>query len=252
MAVPRAGSAGTARASAGARSMGDWLKVSMSKIGLAPLTLDGIPKRAAKPSPLDDAEDSKPYALEKPDRRDAHRHDARPANAVVVAWKHEMGLIGRVFRWMNESAYLVSIPFVIILLFGIVVKTRPIALFGATFVVLLNIGRIAAGVANLAVVPLRDGLNLRKLKKPVRRVIEPVVWIGGVVLAFTFIPWLSRDRSGAGASPSAFGPRLDRSKRRLQVKSVTWPERRRTLTSTSSARRRSAISKGWSTRPRRS
>ena len=64
--------------------------------------------------------------------------------------------------------------------------------------VLLNIGRIVAGVANLAVIPLRDGLNVKKFKKPLRRVIEPVVTIALVVLAFTFIPWLSSGKAEHG------------------------------------------------------
>jgi hypothetical protein len=80
----------------------------------------------------------------------------------------------------------------------VAVKSRPLALFAATFVVLLNIGRIVAGVGNLAVVPLRDGLHARKMKKPVRRLIEPVVTIGLVILAFTFIPWLSAGGSSQG------------------------------------------------------
>ena len=73
--------------------------------------------------------------------------------------------IQKIFRWLNESAYLVSIPFVIILLFGIAVKAYSIAIFGATFVVLLNIGRIVAGVANLAVIPLRDGFNMQEVQE---------------------------------------------------------------------------------------
>jgi len=198
MAAPRAGSVGAARAAVGAQSMSDWLKASMSKVGLAPLSVQAIPKRPFLPSALDDPEDSKPYVLEKPDPRDARVQGGRPANAVVAAWKREMGLIGRIFRWLNESAYVVSIPFIIILLFGIVVKAHPIAVFGATFVVLLNIGRSVAGVANLAVIPLRDGLNVKKYKKPLRRVIEPVVTIALVVLAFTFIPWLSSSKAGTG------------------------------------------------------
>ncbi len=108
-------------------------------------------------------------------------------------------LIQKVFRWLNQSAYVVSVPFIIILLFGIAVKAHSIAIFGATFVVLLNIGRIVAGIANLAVIPLRDGLNLRKFKKPLRRVIEPVVTIALVVLAFTFIPWLSTGKGSTGS-----------------------------------------------------
>ena len=89
-------------------------------------------------------------------------------------------------------------PFIIILLFGIAVKANRSPSSAPTFVVLLNIGRIVAGVANLAVIPLRDGFNFRKYKKPLRRVIEPVVTIALVVLAFTFIPWLSSGKASTG------------------------------------------------------
>ncbi len=86
-----------------------------------------------------------------------------------------------------------------ILIVGAVVGSRPVALFGATVVVLLNVGRLAAGVANLAVVPFRDGINFQKMKKPLGRVIEPVVTIGLVVLAFIFIPWLSSAQAAKGS-----------------------------------------------------
>ena len=91
-----------------------------------------------------------------------------------------------------------------ILLFGTVVKNRHLALFGATFVVLINIARLVAGCANLAVVPFRDGVDIDKMKKPLRRVIEPAVTIGLVFAAFTFIPWLS---SGI-ASQGTFADRM--------------------------------------------
>ena len=178
--------------------MGDWLNASMSKIGLAPLSMKAIPKRAFLPSALDDAEDSKPYVLEKPDRRDRHVREGKPANVFVAAWRKDVGWIQRIFRWLNQSAYLASVPFIIILLFGIAVKAHSIAIFGATFVVLLNIGRIVAGAANLAVIPLKDGFDFRKYKKPLRRVIEPIVTIALVVLAFTFIPWLSTGKASTG------------------------------------------------------
>ena len=202
VAVPRAGALRTAgpaaRGGVEALSMGDWLNASMSKIGLAPLSMAAIPKRPFAPSALDDAEDSKPYVLEKPDRRDRHVREGKPANVFVAAWRKEVGWIQRIFRWLNQSAYLASVPFIIVLLFGIAVKAHSIAIFGATFVVLLNIGRIVAGAANLAVIPLRDGFDFRKYKKPLRRVIEPVVTIALVVLAFTFIPWLSTGKANTG------------------------------------------------------
>ncbi len=204
--APRASAIATAgpgarSAVAGPQSMGDWLKVGVSKIGLAPLSIPAIKKQAYLRSALDDAADSKPYVLEKPDRREARGKGGGPPNVVLAAWRHEMGTIQKVFRWLNESAYLVSIPFVIILLFGIAVKTYSIAIFGASFVVLLNIGRIVAGIANLAVIPLRDGFNMKKFKKPLRRVIEPAVTIVLVWLGFTFIPWLSTGKGRAGTIP---------------------------------------------------
>ena len=113
-------------------------------------------------------------------------------NAVLRLWRRQLGGVQKVFRKINQAAYLVSVPFLMILLLGVAVKNRPMALFGATVVVLLNIGRLVAGAANLAVVPFRDGVNPSKMRKPAWRVAEPALTIGLVVLAFTFIPWLSQ------------------------------------------------------------
>jgi hypothetical protein len=178
-----------------------WIKTASSNVGLAPLTLDrfSIGKKLAKPSPLDDADDSKPLLLAGPEISDFHGHRSKPVSAVARIWRKDVGFVQKIFRWLNESAYLVSIPFVMILLFGIAVKSRHLAIFGAIFVILLNLGRIVAGVANLAVVPLREGLNAKKMKKPLRRVIEPVLTIVLVILAFTFIPWLSSSPPGEGS-----------------------------------------------------
>ena len=45
-----------------------------------------------------------------------------------------------------------------LILLGAIFRSRHLALFAATAVVLLEIGRIASGVANLAVVPFREGI----------------------------------------------------------------------------------------------
>jgi hypothetical protein len=117
----------------------------------------------------------------------------------VRLWRGQLGNIQKLFRWLNESAYVVSIPFLIIFLFGTAIKDRNIALFGARFVVLLNIWALCAGIGNLVIVPLRDGLNARKLKKPFRRVAEPVVTTALVILAFSFVPWLASSGAGSGS-----------------------------------------------------
>ncbi len=121
-----------------------------------------------------------------------------PANTVVRAWRNQIGGITKIFRKVNQAAYLASVPFLMILVIGAALKSRHWAMLGAIVVVLLNIGRLVSGAANLAMIPLRDGIDAKKMKKPIRRVIEPAVTIGLVILAFTFIPWLSAGGSTKG------------------------------------------------------
>jgi hypothetical protein len=196
-AAPVGASAGAAGSPAGPARMS-----YPDKIGLVPITEDririGTRKRAA-PSPLDDAEDSKPYALAQPEREYRGRVTMQD-NAALRVWRRQIGGLERLFRKINQAAYLVSVPFLMILLLGVLLHNRPMALFGATVVVLLNIGRLVSGVANLALVPLRDGLNFSKMKKSAGRVIEPALTIGLVGLAFAFIPWLSGGKPAEGST----------------------------------------------------
>jgi hypothetical protein len=195
-AIPALAGAGVGAApggGAGGPSIGAWLRAGISQAALAPITVDRMPlgqRRPTKPSPLDDAEDSKPYVLAQPIREERGAVRSQD-NVVLRVWRGQLGGIQRIFRWINETAYLISVPFIMMLLLGTMVRNRPMALLGAAVVVLLNIGRLVAGGAGLVVVPLRDGLHWKKLKKPLRRVAEPVLTIGLVVLAFFFIPFLS-------------------------------------------------------------
>jgi hypothetical protein len=202
-AAPGEAAIAPARTAAAVSSMPDWLQQSMSKLGLVPITEDRMPiarNKGHAPSPLDDAFDSKPYKLVKFSRKEARAaRGGRPAGPLVRLWRGQLGTVQKVFRWLNESAYVVSIPFLIIFLFGTTIKDRNIALFGARFVVLLNVWALVAGIGNVAVVPLRDGLNPRKLKKPFRRIAEPIVTTAVVILAFSFVPWLAGSGARAGS-----------------------------------------------------
>ncbi len=199
-AMPALASAG-AGAVAGPAPVGNWLARMTSQVGLAPLTIDRMPAGRKKPSMFaeDDLADSKPYALAKPERRPSGGGASKPAGFIARVWRGQLGGVQKVFRKLNQAAYLISIPFLMILVFGTVIGNRPMALFGATVVVLLNIGRLVAGTANLAIIPLRDGIDFGKMKKPLGRVIEPAVTIVLVVLAFTFIPWLSSAQAAKGS-----------------------------------------------------
>jgi hypothetical protein len=209
----RAGKISGRRAGAGDGSIGSALQAGISKVGLAPLTVDRMPilrrrEPERRPSPLDDAEDSKPYVLAQPIRE--KRGTVRvQENVVLRVWRQQLGGIQRVFRWINETAYLISVPFIMLLLVGTMARNRPMALCGAVVVVLLNIGRLFAAGATLAVVPFRDGLNWKKLRKPLRRFLEPVMTIGLVVLAFVFIPFLSTGKTATTGIAGRMNAGLD-------------------------------------------
>jgi hypothetical protein len=194
-----AGAGAGAGAAVGGASIGSWLKEgAVSQAVLAPLTLDRKPvPRQFLPSALDDGADSKPYLLAQPDRVYRGRVKSQDSTLLRI-WRGQLGKLQKLFRTINQAAYLASLPFLMILIFGAAVKNRPLAIFGATFLVLINIARLVAGCANLAVIPFRDGINVNKMKKPLRRVIEPAVTIGLVIVAFTFMPWLATDGATKG------------------------------------------------------
>src|SRR5262249_7197488 len=129
-AMPALAAAGGA-AAPGIAPGGNWLARMTSQVGLAPITLDRMPASKKKPSMFaaDDLADSKPYLLAKPERRESSGGGSGPAGAVVLAWRNQLGGLQKLFRRINETAYLFSIPFLMILLLGVAVRNRPMAFF---------------------------------------------------------------------------------------------------------------------------
>ncbi|WP_165245109.1 hypothetical protein [Paludisphaera soli] len=217
VAVGAAAGASMTRADAAGAATGApaWLERMTSQVALAPLTIEKMPglrKPAPKPSPLDDLGDSKPYGLVENYKIPAveRGRSAGAAGEVKIAWRWGLGSIQKTFRRLNEFAYLISVPFIMIMLMGATARNRSMALFGAEVVVLLNIGRIVTGLANILAVPFREGPvtgllflfppytikymidHWNKLRRPVRRVAMPMLTIALVVLAFLFLPSLSK------------------------------------------------------------
>lgn len=205
VAAPQAGGAGPA-----------WLDHMSSQVALAPLTIDRVPgvrKRDPKAPPIDDdLGDSKPYAMVSSWKLPATtpvRGTTGPAGATTIGWRHAWGAVQRLFRRINEFAYLLSVPFIMLLLIGATMHNRSLALLGAEAVVLLNVGRVASGLANILAIPFREGPatgllflippftikymidNWNKLRRPTQRVVTPLLTIAAVVLAFVFLPSLS-------------------------------------------------------------
>jgi hypothetical protein len=90
------------------------------------------------------------------------------------------------------------------------IKQSKWTIIGITGIVVLNLIRLIAGLANLVVIPFEKSpltgvlflippitfvhiwRHWNKLRKPVKRVIGPAVALGLVVLAYAFVPGLSR------------------------------------------------------------
>lgn len=210
-------------AAAAATSSSSWVAaVNSSDVGLKPLTIDRIPamrRQPTKPTPLDDDEfeDSSPYNLATPKGERSRGRVTNQVNTVKRVWRNELSSVFKILRWVSETAYLISIPFLMLILFGIMLRSRHLAILGATVVVLLNVGRLGIGIVNLAVFAFREGIpqgvsflippftfiflskHWSKVHKSAKRVIEPAITIGLVVLAFTFIPSLSGGKKASGS-----------------------------------------------------
>lgn len=217
-----------AAAPAGGEGGPAWLERMSSQVALAPLTVDRVPgvrKRDPKAPPIDDdLGDSKPYAMVsswKLPTTSPVRGGSGPAGAAAIGWRQALGSIQRLFRRINEFAYLLSVPFIMLLLIGATMHNRSLALLGAQAVVLLNIGRVVSGLANIVAIPFREGPstglmflippftikymidNWNKLRRPTQRVVTPLLTIAGVVLAFVLLPSLSGGDKKTGDRPKS-------------------------------------------------
>jgi DNA-directed RNA polymerase subunit RPC12/RpoP len=235
-----AASGAAAQPSAPAASAASWLAGMSSSVRLAPLTVESMPLLARKPASHFDDEpaDSNPYELAPEGKARRGRDASQPANAATMLWRRQMSIVIKIFRWINETAYLISVPFLIMLLFGVVVRSPHLVHTGAIVVVLLNLGRFISGFVNLAAIPFRDGIDQgvqflippltfvylynhwNKVKKATRRLVEPMLTIGLVAMAFMFIPWLAKGgaagdvkpRTGLGSFEEKIGSELEKAK----------------------------------------
>jgi hypothetical protein len=196
----------------------NWLQAVTSQVALAPISVDQVPGLRARPSFADEPSVAGPYKLATaPSLPAVQASKGRAAGAVTRGYRQGMGQVQKVFRWLNQSAYLVSVPFLMCLLLGLAVRNHGLVVLGATVVVLLNLGRIVAGLANLVVIPFRESpiqgifflippitfiylaQHWNKVKRPVQRIIGPIVTIGFVALSFVVEPYLKGEGKPKGS-----------------------------------------------------
>ncbi|MFI5459178.1 MAG: hypothetical protein ACHRXM_27430 [Isosphaerales bacterium] len=145
---------------------------------------------------------------------------SRPAGWFYVKWRAGVGSMLKLLRWVDNWAYLISVPFLVLILFGIVVANRGLVHTGAVVVVVANYGRFWTDLLAFFLRPYKDGplqglaflfppytfyymtAHWDRMKPIVRRIATSCIPIVLVVLAYAFIAWVNpatKDVRGVGA-----------------------------------------------------
>jgi predicted Zn finger-like uncharacterized protein len=142
-----------------------------------------------------------------------------PAGWLVVKWRQGVGLILRLLRWIDDWAYLISVPFIILAIFAIAIQNRGLVHTGAVVVVLANYGRFWTDLLAIFVRPFKEGpihglaflfppygiyylwTRLDKFKPTLRRLITSCIPIVLVVLAYAYLPFVNPAAKDAKGLP---------------------------------------------------
>jgi hypothetical protein len=134
------------------------------------------------------------------------RRDSRPAGWLTVKWRGMITLALKLLRWIDDWAYLISVPFLVLILFGLALSNRGLVHAGAVVVVLANYGRFWADLLAFFVRPYKDGplhglgflippytvyflvTRWSHMKAILRRMLTSCIPIVLVVLAYAFFP----------------------------------------------------------------
>ena len=157
--------------------------------------------------------------------------DSRPAGWLYTKWRAGVSFVLKLLRWVDTWAYLVSIPFLILMVLGIAAENRLLIHTGAVVVVLANYGRFWADLLAFFVRPYKDGplqglaflfppymlfylaTRWNHMQKLVRRIAMSCIPILFVILIYGFLPSANpqvKDVRGFGAKLEAGKQELDK------------------------------------------
>jgi hypothetical protein len=226
-----------------------WLDAVNSQIAMKPVSMEnlGSLRRAQELEP-DSVFSYRPSA---PDLRRIRekKKGSRGQGFVKQSYDDLFRNVAKLFRWINEAAYGISILFMILACVGYVMQltesgsatsskggkssrevqlpsstgTKALPLpnhrlitIGVSGIVILNLIRLGAGLANLIAIPFRkspiEGLmflippytffyiwqHWKRMEKPVGRIAGPLFALGLVVAAYTIIPRLEKGGRAKG------------------------------------------------------
>ena len=239
--------AGNSPKSSSPQRAAGWLDAVNSQIALKPVSLEnlGTLRRAKELE-----SDSISYRPSDADlKRLRQKKKSAKEGLIQRSYDQTFRKTAKFFRWINETAYGVSILFMILAIVGYVmqlttdsgatkgakgsrvtrsaetstpgVKALPLPnhrliTIGVSGIVILNVVRLVAGLANLIAIPFRksplDGIlflippmtffyisqNWKRMEKPVGRVLGPAFALALVVAGYTAIAVFGKGRSGRG------------------------------------------------------
>jgi predicted Zn finger-like uncharacterized protein len=157
--------------------------------------------------------------------------DSRPAGWLYRKWRAGVSFVLKVLRWVDTWAYLISVPFLILMILGIAAENRPLIHTGAVVVVLANYGRFWADLLAFFVRPYKDGplqglgflfppytlfylaTRWNYMQKIVRRIAMSCIPILFVIVIYGFLPSANpkvKDVRGFGAKLEAGKQELDK------------------------------------------
>ena len=204
-----------------------------TQVALAPISEDLVNPMIRDAPDLNDEDSGKYYSLAATDPRlrPLGRRKRRSSN--LPDWMNEEpflrirrfvenlgqlpGVYRRPLRWVlkvlrniSDIAYLISLAFILVILVGIIMNSRSVAIIGAAGVVIPNLIRVGISAASFVALPFLAGpvkgilffippftfyflyRNWNRMKKAILRVVGPLVPIVIVVLIYAFVPSLRR------------------------------------------------------------
>ncbi|MFO1095083.1 MAG: hypothetical protein U0992_17520 [Planctomycetaceae bacterium] len=183
---------------------------------LVPITNKTLQRiRANKPEV-----DSGPYRIAAVPIQQPKRRRKKAAGLAKRVYRGQTNWVLKALQKINDFAYLISTPFILVLMIGVLLKRRDVAVIGATGIILPNLGRFVVNGAYLVIAPFKDSpiqgvlffippftffylyKHWKRMKKATLQFISPAIPILAVLLVFAFVPWIKSGQTPEGASLS--------------------------------------------------
>ncbi|QDU80618.1 hypothetical protein Pla110_23490 [Polystyrenella longa] len=192
-----------------------------SAVDLAAVSQHSLDRVQRNERRWEEEEESGPYQVKTPRTpwREQHQINKQrkkskaPGAMKEFYWDRLRGL-RHLLDNLNDFGYLVSVPFIAMVIISILWQSQNIGLIGASGIIAVNVIRFYINLIHLAVLPFRQSLmqgilflippftfyylyqNWKPMKKGAKKLFGPMFQIIAVILVFTFLPFLHSGKGG--------------------------------------------------------